>query len=111
LRERRQFTRVPAVVEAQWDGCDDAARVMVEELSLGGALIACEEDAPVPGPEAVLRMGGDPESEVEVKTHVVRVGEVDGHRSMAVRFIDPRPEVRVRLANQVLRQHQRLRRP
>jgi len=104
---------VPAVVEAHWDGgSDDGARVRIEELSLGGALIACEADAPDPAPNSVLYLEGDPESEVEVNTAVVRASAaVDGHRAVAVRFVDPRPEVRVRLANQVLRQHQRLHRP
>lgn len=109
MSERRGFTRVAAGLRGRWAGENPQASaevVQVEDLSLGGALLSCDGEPLEAGCEAWLILEPEAGPRVDVRAYVVRVVSKTRRPVMAVRFLDAHGDVRLQLANALLRTHQ-----
>jgi hypothetical protein len=101
LSDRRSSQRIPVALRAQYRSSTTVLDGVVEDLSRSGMFIVTEA-VDVPGADARIDVELPGDGRVQVRAEVVRVGERDGRRGIAVRIARD-DEARRPLANFMMR--------
>jgi hypothetical protein len=101
LSDRRSSQRIPVTLRASYRSSTTVLDGVVEDLSRSGMFIATEA-VDVPGAAAQIEVDLPGDGPIHVRAEVVRVGERDGRRGIAVRIARD-DDARRPLANYMMR--------